>query len=70
MEITNISSLQREVEVFVKQRGILKKDFAREIGVTPVNLSHWLKGRITFNKQVLEKITSALDKSSSPKLAD
>lgn len=70
MEITNISSLQREVEVFVKQRGIFKKDFAREIGVTPVNLSHWLKGRITFNKQVLEKITSALDKSSSPKLAD
>lgn len=70
MEITNISSLQREVEVFVKQRGILKKDFAREIGVTPVNLSHWLKGRITFNKQVLQKITSALDKSSSPKLAD
>lgn len=70
MEITNISSLQREVEVFVKQRGILKKDFAREIGVTPVNLSHWLKGRITFNKQVLEKITSALDKSSSPKLTD
>lgn len=70
MEITNISSLQREVEVFVKQRGILKKDFAREIGVTPVNLSHWLKGRITFNKQVLEKITSALDKSLSPKLAD
>ena len=62
MEIANISSLQREVEVFVKQRGILKKDFAREIGVTPVNLSHWLKGRITFNKQVLEKITSALDK--------
>lgn len=70
MEITNISSLQREVEVFVKQRGILKKDFAREIGVTPVNLSHWLKGRITFKKQLLEKITSALDKSSSPKLAD
>ena len=39
------STWQEEVEAFVKEKKILKKDLAEAIGVTPVKLSHWLHGR-------------------------
>jgi len=53
--------LQVEVEAFVKSRKILKKDFAKMIEVTPVMLSHWLKGRVTFNRATLQRIVALLD---------
>ena len=53
--------LQEEVERFVKEHNILKKDFAAKIGVSPVKLSHWLKGRVAFNRITLEKIIAILD---------
>lgn len=54
-------SLQEEVEIFVKEHNILKKDFARKIGVSPVKLSHWLKGRVFFNRITLERVVAELD---------
>lgn len=56
--------LQEEVEKFVKEHNILKKDFAAKIGVSPGKLSHWLKGRTMFNRIVLEKILVILDSES------
>ena len=58
----NENSLQQEVESFVKMNKILKKDFAEKIGVSPVMLSHWLKGRVNFKKSTLEKIIAEIDK--------
>ncbi|MCH5300218.1 MAG: helix-turn-helix transcriptional regulator [Ruminococcus sp.] len=55
-------SLQEEVEIFVKSRKMLKKDFADKIGITPVMLSHWLKGRVSLNRKTLEKIVTEIDK--------
>lgn len=54
-------SLQQEVERFVKEHNILKKDFATKIGVSPAQLSHWLNGRMAFNRITLEKIIAILD---------
>lgn len=54
-------SLQKEVEIFVKENKILKKDFAHKIGIPPVKLSHWLKGRVSFDRKTLEKIIAELD---------
>lgn len=53
--------LQGEVEQYIKIHKILKKDFAAKIGVTPVMLSHWLKGRTAFKRSVLERIIAVLD---------
>lgn len=55
-------SLQEEVELFVKSRKILKKDFAAKIGIKPMILSHWLKGRVALNERTLRKIIAELDK--------
>lgn len=53
--------LQEEVERFVKKQKMQKKVFAAKIGVSPVKLSHWLKGRVAFNRITLEKIIAILD---------
>lgn len=55
------NSLQHEVEIFVSDRKILKKDFANKIGITPVKLSHWLKGRVALDRKTLEKIIAVID---------
>lgn len=55
-------SLQSEVEIFVQDRKILKKDFAKTIGITPVKLSHWLKGRVALDRKTLEKIIAVLER--------
>ena len=55
-------SLQEQVELFVKSHKVLKKDFAAIIGIKPVLLSHWLKGRVSLNKKTLEKIVAEIDK--------
>lgn len=54
-------SLQNDVEKYVKDRKILKKDFAEKIGISPAQLSHWLKGRVCFPKNILEKIISEIE---------
>ncbi len=54
-------SLQQKVEDFVKSRKLLKRDFAAKIGINPIMLSHWLKGRVSLSRRVLEKIIAELD---------
>lgn len=54
-------SLQERVELFAKERKVLKKDFARKIGITPTMLSHWLKGRVVLNDRTLVKIVAELN---------
>lgn len=54
-------SLQEEVENFVKSHKILKKDFADKIGIKPIMLSHWLKGRVSLNRRTLEKIIAEIE---------
>lgn len=58
--MTNLS-LQLEVENYVKEHKVLKKDFAHKIGISPVKLSHWLSGRTLLNRIVCEKIIAELD---------
>lgn len=55
-------TLQDEVENYVRQKKIKKKDLAENIGISPVMLSHWLKGRTAFSKDVLQKLIVILDK--------
>lgn len=52
---------QEEVERHIKEKRILKKDFAAKIGITPVKFSHWLKGRVALPRKTLELILSELD---------
>lgn len=55
-------TLQEQVEIFVKKQKILKKDFAESIGISPIKLSHWLKGRVLLSRRTLEKVVAILDK--------
>ena len=55
-------SLQSEVEIFVQDRKILKKDFAKTIGITPVKLSHWLKVRVALDRKTIEKLIAVLER--------
>ena len=55
-------TLQHQVEIFLKKQKILKKDFANSIGISPVKLSHWLKGRVLLNRITLEKVIAVLNK--------
>ncbi len=57
--------LQSQVEKYVKENKILKKDFAKRIGVSQVRLSHWLKGKILFNSIILEKICDEIGTAKS-----
>ncbi len=61
LKMTDVS-LQEEVERFVKSSKILKKDFAAQIGIKPMMLSHWLKGRVTLSERTLRRIIAELDK--------
>ena len=54
-------SLQEEVEIFIRQTKILKKDFAAKIGISPVKFSHWLNGRTSLNIRTLSKIVAEID---------
>lgn len=54
-------TLQERVKIFVAKNKILKKDFARAIGITPAKFSHWLKGRLILNRLTIEKILSILE---------
>lgn len=53
---------QEEVEHYIKEKKILKKDFAERIGITPVKFSHWLKGRVALPRKTLELILTELGK--------
>ena len=55
---------QKEVEQFIREKKILKKDFAAKIGITPVKFSHWLKGRVALNRKTLELILSELEEQN------
>lgn len=59
--MANELTLQEKVELFVRENKILKKDFAKSIGITPVKLSHWLKGHILLNRQTLERVVVMLN---------
>lgn len=54
--------LQDELEDYLKSNKILKKDFAKKIGISPAMLSHWLKGRVAFKNTLLEKIIAEIQK--------
>lgn len=56
-----MSTLQHEVELYCKQNKILKRDFAASIGITPVKLSHWLSGRVLFDRTTLKRITKIIN---------
>lgn len=56
-----MATLQHEVELYCKQNKILKRDFAASIGITPVKLSHWLSGRVLFDRTTLGKITKIIN---------
>ena len=54
------STLQCKVNIYLLDNHILKKDFAARIGITPVMLSHWLSGRCSLRREVLEIIVSQI----------
>lgn len=56
--MTDSKTLQKEVADYLLSHKILKKDFAARIGITPVMLSHWLSGRCSLRREVLERIIS------------
>lgn len=58
-------SLQEEVRIFVQKNKILKMDFAKLIGITPVKLSHWLGGHTSLDMKTLERVMAILDGDKS-----
>lgn len=58
--MTDSKTLQKEVADYLLSAKILKKDFAARIGITPVMLSHWLSGRCSLRREVLEIIVSQI----------
>lgn len=61
--LENDNTLQTKVQIFLKDRKILKKDFAVTIGITPVKLSHWLNGRVCLDLKTNEKILKMISHS-------
>ena len=53
--------VQNEVEKYLKENKIKKKDFAAELGISNVTLSHWLHGRTTFNIETVKRICRMID---------
>lgn len=54
------TSMQEAVNKYCKTNGVLKKDFAKKIGVSPTKLSHWLSGRTRFSVQTLERVKAVI----------
>lgn len=55
-----MQSMQEAVNQYCKTNGVLKKDFAKKIGVSPTKLSHWLSGRTRFSVQTLERVKAVI----------
>lgn len=53
-------TIQDEVLAYISQHGMKKKCFATLIDVSPAMLSHWLHGRVQFNKGKLDKVFSII----------
>ena len=49
---------------FLKGEGMKQKDFALKIGVSPSQVSEWLKGKATPNYDTLKKICAAFNISA------
>jgi len=54
------TSMQEAVNKYCAENKVLKKDFAKKIGVTPTKLSHWLSGRTRFSIQTLERVKAVI----------
>ena len=59
-----MDSLQKSVEKYCQECKVKKKDLANQIGVTPVQLSHWLAGRTRFSLTKLEKVKAIIADSN------
>lgn len=57
-----MSNLQDLVKLYIKDNGILKKDFAAQIGISPVKLTHWLHGRVLLSRLILERIIAIINR--------
>ena len=53
--------LQEEVENYCRSFSVRKKELAKQLGISPVALSHWLHFRTTFSDERLNKIVSIID---------
>ena len=49
-------TVQEEVLKYIEENGMKKNFFAKKICVSPMVLSHWLQGRMQFNKHRIDKI--------------
>lgn len=56
--------MQNKVEEYLKANKIKKKDFAAEIGVSNVMFSHWLHGRVLFNKATIDNMCKIIGLNS------
>ena len=54
----DVSEVRKELEVYVKEKGVKYKYIAEQIGISESMLSHWRKGRKELGKIKLQ----ALDK--------
>lgn len=57
-------TIQDQVLTYIEQHGMKKRCFASKIDVSPSMLSHWLYGRVQFNKNTLNKIFSIIEKDN------
>lgn len=53
-------TIQEEVLKYIEENGIKKGFFAKQIGVSPMMLSHWFQGRVQFSKSRIDKIFSVI----------
>lgn len=53
-------TIQEEVLKYIEEHGMKKNFFAKKIEVSPMMFSHWLQGRVQFNKNRIDKIYSII----------
>jgi DNA-binding transcriptional regulator YdaS (Cro superfamily) len=56
--------MQDEVEEYLAKRGMKKKFFANQLGVSPSILSQWFGGMIRFPKWRIEQIQKIISEDA------
>jgi len=54
-------NLQEQTLAYLSQAKILKKDFAKEIGISHIKLSHWFSGNVILDKVTIERIKAIIN---------
>ena len=70
MNTTTKSILARNIKKYLEQRGMMQKDFAKEIGATPSAVTQWLQEKTSPQADMVDNICRVLKISRSELVQD